>query len=315
MTTKEKYIAQEPEFQDRIPIFFHSLWMETVCGDDWDVVIYEVNNQIVAAMPYHIKKKYGIKAFINPKLTPYQGPWMLIPKDVSKTESKQSWIKKATKSLLNDLPSCDYFKVRCQPKFIDLQPFMWEGYQNKVCYTYQIASQSAEKVKKGLSAKTRNQIKSASKELTIQESDDTGLFLELVTETFHRQGLSVALGKDVYRNIFNTFYPLGKAKIRLGINDQGRPVAGIMTVSDSQFTYYLASGKSKSAHSGAVAMLIYDAICNSIKEGKTFDFEGSDIESIESFFRSFGGELTPYYQIHKSKNKLTDSALTLIGKL
>ena len=33
---------------------------------------------------------------------------------------------------------------------------------------------------------------------------------------------------------------------------------------------------------------------------KTFDFEGSSIPPIERFFRGFGGQLTPYFSIHKA---------------
>jgi hypothetical protein len=33
---------------------------------------------------------------------------------------------------------------------------------------------------------------------------------------------------------------------------------------------------------------------------EVFDFEGSMIPSVEKFFRSFGGELRPYYSVNKS---------------
>jgi hypothetical protein len=51
---------------------------------------------------------------------------------------------------------------------------------------------------------------------------------------------------------------------------------------------------------GANSFLILKTIEFASKVSKGFDFEGSMIKSIERFYRGFGGELTPYYQIWKN---------------
>ena len=45
--------------------------------------------------------------------------------------------------------------------------------------------------------------------------------------------------------------------------------------------------------------IIWEGIKFASTASKTFDFEGSMIEGIESFFRQFGATPTVYYQIRK----------------
>ena len=53
--------------------------------------------------------------------------------------------------------------------------------------------------------------------------------------------------------------------------------------------------------SGAYSLLIWKAIQMSAKLTQQFNFCGSMLPSVERFFRSFGGEQTPYLHIKKTK--------------
>ena len=57
-------------------------------------------------------------------------------------------------------------------------------------------------------------------------------------------------------------------------------------------------------NSQAISLLMWDAIQFTHKEKKSFDFEGSMIEPIERFFRSFGSSPKNYFQIKKSNSLL-----------
>lgn len=301
-------------YTDSICLFQTPLWLDTVCGDKWDVAIYEVDGKIVAALPYHIKKKYGITAHINPKLTPYQGPWYIIPDKITKVESRQSWIKKVLKDLINQIPKVSYVNLSCTTDIKDIQPFIWAKYRQRTRYTYHVHPTEEAEIKAQLSSKTRSAIKSATQKLSFSTSDDLDTFISLVEASFRTKDMPLLMGEDVYRAIATTLMPLERCEISLAYQDN-KAIAGIMTVSDAHKVYYIASGKIKNANSGAVAALLFDAMCKTARQGKIFDFEGSDMSNLESFFRSFGGIITPYHQIYRSRNVVTDSLLMLVGKL
>ena len=58
----------------------------------------------------------------------------------------------------------------------------------------------------------------------------------------------------------------------------------------------------ESKQHGAGALCIYNSILKSKQLNLSlFDFEGSMIKEVEKYFRSFGGELVPYYTVNKAK--------------
>lgn len=48
----------------------------------------------------------------------------------------------------------------------------------------------------------------------------------------------------------------------------------------------------------------YEAIKFALYNNKNFDFEGSMIESIEKYFRSFGAIQKPYFNITKTNSRI-----------
>lgn len=66
--------------------------------------------------------------------------------------------------------------------------------------------------------------------------------------------------------------------------------------------YNIIAGYNKDlAHHGAGAIAIWEAIKYAKSLGlKIFDFEGSMIPQIETYFRGFGGYLETYSSVHKA---------------
>lgn len=59
-SNKDKY-RDLLETETTIPIFSRDWWMDAVCGEDnWDVLLVEKDNEIVASMPYYKKKKIWV---------------------------------------------------------------------------------------------------------------------------------------------------------------------------------------------------------------------------------------------------------------
>ena len=72
MTNKQKYYIF-CENENDIPIFSQAWWLDAVCGSAWDVVLVENHGDIIASMPYHMKKKIGFNIITMPKLTQNMG--------------------------------------------------------------------------------------------------------------------------------------------------------------------------------------------------------------------------------------------------
>ena len=71
MTDKEKYRLL-CETTNNIPIFSQAWWLDAVCGEtNWDVILIEERNQIVAAMPFYRPLKHVISM---PSYTQTMGP-------------------------------------------------------------------------------------------------------------------------------------------------------------------------------------------------------------------------------------------------
>lgn len=76
-------------------------------------------------------------------------------------------------------------------------------------------------------------------------------------------------------------------------------------MTDQHTVYYLLGGGDPELRtSGATSLLMWEGIRWASEQGKQFDFEGSMVEPIERFFRSFGARQIPYFGIEKCHSAL-----------
>ena len=81
---------------------------------------------------------------------------------------------------------------------------------------------------------------------------------------------------------------------------QNRTHAALYLIWDENSAYYLMGGSDPALrNSGANSLLMWEAIQFASTVTNKFDFEGSMIEPIERFFRSFGAKQIPYSYISK----------------
>jgi hypothetical protein len=84
------------------------------------------------------------------------------------------------------------------------------------------------------------------------------------------------------------------------ISEGETPLAAALICGQNEKCYYLFGSTDKAHQQNAAGPLALRAAIILAKEKgfKTFDFEGSMIPEVESFFRQFGGKLTPLYTIN-----------------
>lgn len=297
-----------------IPIFQQAWWMDAVCTENWDVVLVEKGNKIVAALPFAFSKVRGIFTEVcTPCLTQFSGPWIKYPAGM-KDEKKLSFDKEVMYSLINKLPKADSFVQNFSYKITNWLPFYWKGYNAMPQYTYVIEDLSDidELYNKRFSKNLRRDINKAATEITVEESNDLHSFYNLVTMTFNRQKIAVPYTFDFLKRLDSAIKSNAGRKIFMAFDKERNCHAGAYIVWDENSAYYLIGGEdTKWRQSQAVSLLLWEAIKFSSSVSSKFDFEGSNIEPIEQFFKKFGTSQKVYFRVYKHTGKLFSILLNI----
>lgn len=295
---------------------FQQAWfLDAIAGPEyWDVVLVEKKGEIQGFLPLVNQKKWGLFSFQKmPPLTPFLGPWIKPSPSPKPSTALQHEIQ-ILKELCFSIPSCDYFNQRFSTQIKNTLPFIGEGYENVVRYTYKINQlDDLEKVYQEMRSNCKQAIKKAEKEFTLELDNDLSPFLDLHFKTLKEGGLNnLPYNASFVHTYDKAMATHANRQIFTAKNDQGQVVASIYVVWDEHSAYYMMGAKnSEIKQNGATNFLLWEAIKFCSTRTASFDFEGSVIPSIAEFFRSFGGELTPYIQVKKVKSPVLKSMFFL----
>lgn len=298
MTNKELY-KELCEKEKSIPIFSRDWWMNAVCEEDkWDVILIEKGGQIIATLPYYINNK----EINQPVLTQKSGPWIKYPCD-QKYSSKLDYEKRVLNQIIEKIEELGMNKYYQHFDYLieNWLPFYWKGYSQTTRYTYLLDDLSnLEKNYTNLESRTRKNIRKAEKRVIVKEDCTIEKFYQMNKMTFDRQGIPIPYSLATLKKIDEVCLKNNCRKIFYAVDDNNDIHAAIYIVWDENSAYYLMGGSNpKLSNSEAMSLLIWEAIKFASNVTKKFDFEGSMIESIERFFRSFGAIQKPYFAVYK----------------
>ena len=309
MSNREKYrkFCQKERY---IPIFSQDWWLDTVCGEDnWEVVIIKKGGNIMATMPYCTRVgKLNTKTISQPLLTQTLGIYFNYPKN-QKYYKKLSFEKEMIEKIVKALPKYNSFSMNFDNSHTNLLPFYWNEFDIKVNYTYVIKDSSLEDLEKRFETDIRRRRRKAEKfGVKVFESEDIEKFYELNKMTFIRQNREIPYSFNFINNLYHNCKKYNACKIFFAKDNDGEIIAGNFLIFDNHTVYYLMGGIEPNKRDlGGMDVVLYESMKFAIKNGKTFDFEGSMVESIEKYFRSFGAVQKPYFQIIKTTSKLLKS--------
>ncbi len=308
MTDKEKYIEIAEKHKNVLPIYMMPWWLNAVAADAWDVVLEEDDINFKGSWVFIKRKKLGMRMLGMPILSTYLGPFLNYPED-QKYSSKLSYEKKVLTELINKLPSYSYLNQRIHHSFTNWLPLYWHGFEQSTRYTYQLdLKKSDEFLWNGLDSTIRRSIRKAENKLNIriEESNDIELFDKLNQEVFDHRGVKRPYSTKQLLRLDRACADNRSREILFAYDSDGNLYGAIYLVFDETSTYYILGGSSPDKRvSGANSLLMWKAILNAKKRGcLVFDFEGSMIESIEKYFRSFGAIQVPYFNVKHYKNNL-----------
>lgn len=301
-------------FVDESPqgnIFNKSWWIQTITND-FKILVCKERDLIVGGiiLPF----EYG-SFYKNPKLTPTLG---ILFRDFSKLSQAKQESKKIRimTELIQHFPRFKYFNYSFSINFNNWLPFKWENYQIDVGYTYILEELSdLNKIFNGFKPNIKSDIKKAiNNGISVKDTLSVKEFYHLNEKSYKRQGLEAPYSESFITDLDQMLLTKGMRKILFAIDIQGKIHAAAYLIYDQKSTYYLmGGGDPELRNSGATSLVLWEAIKFAATVSKTFDFEGSSLPNIESFFRAFGGTPKPIFRIYKG-SKIVLLLISLLKK-
>ncbi|MEM9920492.1 MAG: GNAT family N-acetyltransferase [Bacteroidota bacterium] len=301
-----------------MPIFLQDWWLDTVCTNGgWDVCLHQAKDgKILAVLPYVVLHRLGQKQIGKPLLTPFLGVWAPDWIHSDRLHKRYAFQDKCVAGLIEQLPKATATSVYCGPHFQNWMAFHQKGFRQTEAYTYildQLDDVAA--LFQQLKGSVRNKIRKAEKSLSVELPHSIETFYAVNRKTFQRQGLKTPYSLAFLNRLDKVLAERQQRMIFLAKDAEGRVHAGLYLIWDHTTAYNLLLGADPALrNSGAVQLLLWEAIRCSAHLGKVFNFEGSMLPQVESIFRDFGARRQPYYRLYKERSRFWQAIRIALNK-
>ncbi|MEG0769826.1 MAG: GNAT family N-acetyltransferase [Ruthenibacterium sp.] len=302
--------------QTYVPIFSQPWWLDAACGaENWDVFVVEQSGTLLAAMPYFIQEKDGIRKITKAPNTQNNGILFHYPagqKYPARLAFEEKMINRVC-DFIESLP-IDQYEQQFHYSFTNWMPFFWRRYSEITRYTYVIENPSDyEDVIKNYTSQVRNQLRKAEKTVRCEELSDIALFFKVNEMSFLRQGRAIPYSLNFVQRIYDACKARDACKMLAAVDGEGHVHSVAFLVWDDASVYYLLNGTNPAYKASQANLFLIDQSIRIAGElGKKFDFEGSVILPIAHAFRDFGGIQTPYFRISKTFHNAPAESLPLL---
>lgn len=290
-----------------ICVFGQAWFLDAVCGtENWDICMdIEQSGRINGVLPYFITKKWGFKIIQQPFLTGYMGLWIRYEPHWN-AHQKASQERAVLKNLIAQLPATAFFSQAYQPHFQNWLPFHWSGFDTTVRMTHLLEGlQNTETIFKNFKDNVRKKIKKTADLIRIETTDDVVLVYDIYEQIMATKGRKMSYSKAFLVNLHAKIKKNQAGQLYKAIDTEGVVHAAVYIVWDATTAYYWLGG-SVVAHrnSGALTLLLWEIMQDVAKRGiQIFDFTGSNLENLESFFSAFNAEKRTYFRVSRYGNR------------
>lgn len=270
--------------------------MEAVCADkQWDVLLAtDKGGAIVAALPYLIGSKLGLRYVVQPQLTQSGGPWFR--PDTMDNEMQ------AARQLIDQLKRLHlaYYQQNFSPLVTNWLPFYWAGYRQTTRYTYRIPDISDPQQVFARFDASRRQRQIHRLEGKLHPIDVTPRqFVDFHIDYWQSRGRKDLLSDRFMLRIIQTATERRQGLLMGLADDEGTLQGARFVVYDDRCAYSLLSALRPGHPNGTSAMLFWQIINRLSGTTQAFDFEGSMDQGIELSYRLYGATQIPYFRISK----------------
>lgn len=295
MTNREKYFHLCE--QQSLPLHAQAWWWECcTIGKEWDAIIIEnATGQIEAAMPYHIFRRFGLRAMLMPQHTQYQYTYIdhNAPDDiyVRLANAIDNICKKAH---LGFLLVQGFYPHQL------LEELSRHGYAIRERITYHIKDIPAN-LPASFSENKRRQLRKAQNLQLVDLSVDS--FYSFEQACWTAQNKQIDYPHSWAKAVLTEAVQRKQGRLIAAKDKNGTLTAALFLAWDEKYAYYLLPAYNPSTkNNGGVAWLTAQALRIAKERGLCFDFEGSMTPSIASSYKQFGGQAVTYFSIEKFYN-------------
>lgn len=272
-------------------VFAEPWWLEAVAPGRWGVAEVVADGARRAVWPYAVESLPGGLVRIGaPPLCPYLGP-AVEHSSRAKRPKQISTSYGLIAELIEQLPAYDFCKLNLRADQGPWFPLHAAGFSVTARQTYLIDDLSdMTALWDGSSSATRGVIRKAEKQLTVSTELDSETLWKMISGTFGRQGQAVPYDAALLRRCVDAAVTRDRGRVLVARGDDGAPHAASFVVWDDDRAYYLIGGSDPVLrNSGALSLLVWEALKHAGSTSRAFDFEGSMVPNIERYFSTFGG--------------------------
>jgi hypothetical protein len=266
------------------PVFLREAY-----GSELVLLKFTEDAEVIAVMWVWESGKKLLNSLITPPFSP--SCWLTFLLEYDKPATRRAKEKEVLKAMLSFVGNgkWGYWKFDFPVEYTDFQEAIWRGTFPKTKYTYRILELKNWEEK--IDSKLRNKLKRFS-----DFSFEVRPFNQIEMSSFMQSSSAKGVAHEQLLSKFNT---LNSSSTFTVIADGGQYQAFCAIVDG--VCYYLVSSNAKNDNALSACGVKF-CIEESVRRGcLAFDFEGSMIPEIEVFFRSFGGDLLPYFSIEGGK--------------
>lgn len=296
-------------------LFHEPWWLDAAAPGGWQEITVEDGGQVVARLPFVLRRRFGFTAIGMPPLTRTLGPQVVgqdsdVPPDVRRR-------MEIVAALFAKLPRHDYFFQICGPGRHDLLACQTLGYDGCLRHTFRIpAGTPLDESWRLTRATTRAAIRKAAARFEVDTAlpiDEFSKFYDWAIAEKHGPEMCGAARKQLKHRLYAAVEQRGAGQL-LGTRDPdtGELLAAAMVVWGHGTMYYLLTCRSARAASGAVALLVWETIRLASRLGLTYDFDGYNKVSAVPFLSSFGGHIANRMVLRRA-SRLVRLGLALRG--
>lgn len=274
-------------------IFEQPWWLEATAPNKWIVIEVVRNDVCVGRLPIVEERTFGVRCFGTPSGSMFSGPW--IKETGGKPVTYLRYQKEVMAELIKQLPQGN-IRINLSPEHQYYLPFLWNGFKFEPCFTYRINDTSdLDKVWNDFDKSARKAVSKGAESLILRTDLPIEVLFDLEDKTYARQNRKNPVDKERLRRVYESCVEHEAGVLMCAVDKEERVHTATLYVYDSKVMYAIHGGSDPELRSSqSDAFLIWKALELASEKKLSFDFEGSSIEAIEKYFRSFGGTPTVY---------------------
>ena len=261
-----------------------------VVSPDWGALVFELNNVYEWVFPLPIKQKWGLKYLSQPLFTQQLGFFYLRKPTLNEKELVVGIMKRRFWLLdIADNCSCETAES------------LSEHQVDRLTHLLDL-SRSFDEIKAGYNSNRKRAVKSLTDSLSLEKSDSVLKLLQMFevdkggsVKGFGEEAKRVLVNlssNDEMLDMFRTYY----------VVDDGITIAGGLFIEFNNKWIFLFGATSEVGKKLNAMTYLFNKVIEMLSNSDIIlDFEGSLIDGVSKFYRSFGGERKGFKQLKYTK--------------